>query len=226
MASRLVRVLLKPTQHGVRSGIFLHSACETWLSHKENWRGTQGARTRCYRLVSIRSWDGNMAEAFVKPPEPLAISSGNPAHSWEKWKIRLEIYLQATGASTKPDVQKVGLFPNHIGDRGIEIYRNFHFAPPMPNLVEGLALTHFQAKIGMTMQLWWRNSTRILQSATHNSCCENDFGCIWRESLDRVSTRGSTLLGNVLTSASSPRNSTNRQSEVRLPSHVQKIIQN
>ena len=82
-----------------------------------------------------------MAEVFVKPPEPLKICSGNPAHSWEKWKIRFEIYLQATGTSSKADAPKVGLSLNHIGDRGIEIHRNFHFTPPTPSAEEGGDLT-------------------------------------------------------------------------------------
>ena len=69
------------------------------------------------------------AMCFVKPPDPLEIYTGNPAHSWEKWKRKFGIYLQACGASTKPDVQKIGLLLNHIGDRGEEIYTNFTFAP-------------------------------------------------------------------------------------------------
>lgn len=36
--------------------------------------------------------------------------------------------LQATGNSTKPDAQKVDPLLNHNGERGIEIYRNVHFA--------------------------------------------------------------------------------------------------
>ena len=39
------------------------------------------------------------------------------------------IYLQATGTCVKPDVQKVGLLLNHIGDQGVEIYTNFQFPP-------------------------------------------------------------------------------------------------
>ena len=67
------------------------------------------------------------AAAFVKPPEEIQLSAGNPAHSWGKWKRRFEIYLQATGSPTQPGAQKVGLLLNHIGDAGIEIYANFTF---------------------------------------------------------------------------------------------------
>ena len=45
--------------------------------------------------------------------------------------------LQPTGSSTKPDAQKVDPLPNHNGERGIEIYRNFHFAPTTPSTEEG-----------------------------------------------------------------------------------------
>ena len=65
----------------------------------------------------------------VKPPEPLEISTGNPAHSSGKWKQKFEIYLKATAASKKPDEMKVGLLLNHIGDSCLEIYSNFVYLP-------------------------------------------------------------------------------------------------
>ena len=66
---------------------------------------------------------------FARPPEPLEVNSGNPAHSWKKWKLRFEIYLKATGASTKSNEVKVGLLLNHIGDRCIEIFGNVQLLP-------------------------------------------------------------------------------------------------
>ena len=48
-------------------------------------------------------------------------------HSWGKLKSRFEIYLQATGSTTQPCAQKVGLLLNHIGDAGIKIFTNFTF---------------------------------------------------------------------------------------------------
>ena len=49
-----------------------------------------------------------MAESvsFARPPVPLEISTGNPAHSWGKWKQKFEIYLKAIGAAKKPDEMK------------------------------------------------------------------------------------------------------------------------
>ena len=71
-----------------------------------------------------------MADAVIaRTPEALNVSGGNPSAAWEKWKLKFEIFLQATGASTKPDVVKVGLLLNHIGDKALEIYGNFVFQP-------------------------------------------------------------------------------------------------
>ena len=67
------------------------------------------------------------AAAFVKPPEEIQLSTGNPAHSWGKQKRRFDIHLQATESSTQPGAQKVGLLLNHIGDAGIEFFENFTF---------------------------------------------------------------------------------------------------
>ncbi|PFX25529.1 Transposon Tf2-9 polyprotein [Stylophora pistillata] len=66
---------------------------------------------------------------FVKPPEPLDISTGNPAFSWGKWKQKFVIYFKATGASKKPDEMKVELVLNHIGESCLEIYSNFVYLP-------------------------------------------------------------------------------------------------
>ena len=72
-----------------------------------------------------------MAESvsFARPPVPLEISTGNPAHSWGKWKQKFEIYLKAIGVAKKPDEMKVGLLLNHIGEPCLEIYSHFTFLP-------------------------------------------------------------------------------------------------
>ena len=72
-----------------------------------------------------------MAESvpFARPPEPLEISTGNPAHSWGKWKQKYESYLKAIGGSKKPDEMKVGLLLNHIVEPSLEIYSNFTYLP-------------------------------------------------------------------------------------------------
>lgn len=74
---------------------------------------------------------------YVKPPEPLEISTGNPAHSWGKWKQKFEIYLKATGTSKIPDEMKVGLLLNHIGESCLEVYANFVYLPKCDDPAEG-----------------------------------------------------------------------------------------
>ena len=64
---------------------------------------------------------------FIRPPEELKVNAGNPDHSWQKWKQKIEIYLKATGTSKKSDEIKVGLLLNHIGDQCMEIYSNFAY---------------------------------------------------------------------------------------------------
>ena len=70
-----------------------------------------------------------MAEtAFVKPPEPLKMG-GNMSHTWDRWKRRFNIFLQASGLSTKGTKQKVGILLHIIGDEGLEIFENLEFLP-------------------------------------------------------------------------------------------------
>ena len=58
-----------------------------------------------------------MAEHYVSAPEPFTakLAGGNPAHAWDWWQLKFDIFLQATDASDKPDKVKVGLLLNHIG---------------------------------------------------------------------------------------------------------------
>ena len=70
---------------------------------------------------------------YVRPPEALKLTEGNPSATWQKWKVKFEIFLKATGSSAKDDPIKVGLLLNHIGDDGLEIYSNFEFLPARPD---------------------------------------------------------------------------------------------
>ena len=70
-----------------------------------------------------------MAEHYVRVPEAFSSAGGNPAHAWDKWVMKFNIFLLATGASEKEDKVKIGLLLNHIGDEGIEIFQNFTYLP-------------------------------------------------------------------------------------------------
>ena len=96
----------------------------------------QSSRARTNKVGSNK-----MAESVphVKPPEPLEISTGDPAHSWGKWKQNFEIYLKANAGSKKPDEMKVGLLLNHIGDSCLESYSNFIYLPKHDNPAGGEA---------------------------------------------------------------------------------------
>ena len=76
---------------------------------------------------------------FVKPPDELLISGGNPAHTWQQWKRKFDIYLQATGASSKSDAIKIGLLLNHVGKQCLQVYTNFTYLPERPDPVGGEA---------------------------------------------------------------------------------------
>ena len=92
-----------------------------------------------------------MAES-VPFSRPLEISTGNPAHSWGKWKQKFEIYLKAIGASTKPDKMKEGLLSNHIGEPCLEIHSNFIYLPARDDPAEE---DNFQPKIATTTRPLW-----------------------------------------------------------------------
>ena len=70
---------------------------------------------------------------YVRTPDALCIDGRNPSSAWNKWKQKFQIFLQATGASDKPNKVKVGLLLNHIGDEGLEIFGNLVFLPDRPD---------------------------------------------------------------------------------------------
>ncbi|KAL8610743.1 hypothetical protein ACOMHN_016726 [Nucella lapillus] len=70
---------------------------------------------------------------YVRSPDQLSVGGGNPSVAWKKWKLRFDVFLQATGASEKTDSIKVGLLLHHIGDDGLEIFSNFVFLGERPN---------------------------------------------------------------------------------------------
>ena len=76
-----------------------------------------------------------MAETvIVQPPDAFCVGGGgNPSAAWARWKLKFNIFLQATGASTKPDIVKVGLLLNHIGDEGLKIFENVAYLLQRPN---------------------------------------------------------------------------------------------
>lgn len=103
--------------------------------------------------------------------------------------------LQATGNSTKPDAQKVDPLLNHNGERGIEIYRNVHFAQRLQAPKKAKNNFEFLEKTGTITPPRLASLMLISLSVIPSQCWERTFGCIWREIQSRVLTRWWTLFG-------------------------------
>lgn len=59
---------------------------------------------------------------------PAVLSfEGNVAENFRKFKQNFEIYLKASGLTTKTNDQKVAILLNAIGEEGVEIYNTFKF---------------------------------------------------------------------------------------------------
>ena len=77
-----------------------------------------------------------MAEnVYIRPPDAMNVGGGNPSDAWDKWKLKFQIFLQATGANGKEDTVKVGLLLKHISDEGIEFFPTSHTFQKGTNLV-------------------------------------------------------------------------------------------
>ena len=127
--------------------------------------------------------------SFARPPVPLEISTGNPAHSWGKWKQKFEIYLKAIGAAKKPDEMKVGLLLNHIGEPCLEIYSNFIFLPERDDPAGGEEKLPAENPDNYATVMAKFDST--FKNETLNLCCERNFGFTLNESRHKPLIRGS-----------------------------------
>ena len=57
-------------------------------------------------------------------PEPLSFQ-GNLSENWRKWKQRFEVYMIASGNSSKSDETKSAILLHVAGPEGLEIYNAF-----------------------------------------------------------------------------------------------------
>lgn len=64
---------------------------------------------------------------IFRPPPEMDFASGNVAETWRKWIQKFENYMIASEKNTKPDVSKIAIFLNLLGDEGFEIYNTFKF---------------------------------------------------------------------------------------------------
>ena len=64
-------------------------------------------------------------ELYCKPPKGLDLN-GNISENWCKFKQNFEIFLKASGSTTKPDEVKVAILLNIVGENGVELYNTFN----------------------------------------------------------------------------------------------------
>ena len=131
-----------------------------------------------------------MADNFyVSSPKPLSFGGGNPSNAWEKWKLRFDIFLQATGAAEKTDSIKVGLLLHHIGDDGLEIYSNFTFLGE--DVIQQIQPRPCQQRASPTTTQCQPSLTSTFTSAIPSLCSGNSFGFTCKESQGRTLSHGS-----------------------------------
>ncbi|KAB0805330.1 hypothetical protein PPYR_02300 [Photinus pyralis] len=74
-------------------------------------------------------------ETLFKPPEPLQLD-GNIAENWRKFSQKFDLFLTATGLSTKAEEKKVAVLLNLIGYEALELYNTFSFVEQEEKTVE------------------------------------------------------------------------------------------
>ena len=131
-----------------------------------------------WNIPRIRYSSGNI---YVRHPELLQISIGNPAHWWGKWKQKFEIFLKAIGASKKSEEKKVEMPLNHMG-AGLLKFRLLTRAWRLCRMTR-------QTPGRKSRQLWWILSKNEIL----NWCSESNFGLILQESRRKPFIAGSWL---------------------------------
>ena len=93
-----------------------------WLSlFSTQYRSSQQARDRLTAVI--------MEALQYKPPEPFDFDSPNVSAAWKKWRQRFDLFLLASGNSTKTANIKVAILLTILGERGVDIYNNLTFKP-------------------------------------------------------------------------------------------------
>ena len=62
-----------------------------------------------------------------RPPDPFDFDGVNVSAAWRKWRQRFELFLKASGNSTKAADVKVAILLTILGERGVDTYNNFTF---------------------------------------------------------------------------------------------------
>lgn len=67
----------------------------------------------------------------LRQPPPL-VCSGNLEVNWTRFRQRLDIFMLATGFSTKTPAEKVALLLHVAGEEALEVYNTFKFPTESP----------------------------------------------------------------------------------------------
>lgn len=67
----------------------------------------------------------------LRQPPPL-VCSGNFEVNWTRFRQRLDIFMLATGFSSKKPAEKVALLLHVAGEEALEVYNTFKFSDGVP----------------------------------------------------------------------------------------------
>ena len=80
----------------------------------------------------------------LKPPQELCLT-GNISDNWKRFKQRIELYMDATGASKKDDKAKTSLLLHVMGEKAIDVYNTFVFQDAGDEMKYNKVIEQFEA---------------------------------------------------------------------------------
>ena len=80
----------------------------------------------------------------LKPPQELCLT-GNVSDNWKRFKQRVELYMDATGASEKDDKAKTSLLFHVMGEKAIDVYNTFVFQAAGDEMKYNKVIEQFEA---------------------------------------------------------------------------------
>lgn len=92
----------------------------------------------------------------LPPPKPIEINSSNAAEAWTKWKLRFQIYLEATDLKGKTEKRKVAILLHNIGDEAQTVADTFTY-----HTTEGQPTANEDITIDMMMMMIWLSNPKV-----------------------------------------------------------------
>ena len=69
----------------------------------------------------------NMTEANFRLPNPLNLTEGNLSEQYKKWQRQVEIYMEASGATSKPPRTQAAIILHCAGPQALEVFDQLNF---------------------------------------------------------------------------------------------------